>query len=527
VQQTPRFSSVAASICLILSIAGCGDGPTGTVTGKAGVRAVAGANVTDTIYTQPVQALVVEVRGAGGVLAPEGTLVRFEARAADPVPTRIYYMPSILVCELTAPVCGDYGGYGAPVQFVSQTTDARGRAKVTVRLGSAAGRAAVRLVVPELGLVDSATYTVLPGQATHVRASIADTTLDVGGTARIQGFVLDRFDNARPEHPTMTAGPGSALAFDAATGTATGRDMGTQWVFIRFSTFVDSTKVGVVPTGRVVVWDNGSSAVRLVNLNGTNERTIATGIASDLGAFPSFDPSRQRVTFHDGSLDYGGTPNTVVVVDTTGSSRRTIDESSGFSVVVSTRQLADGSVLVAGVSSTDTSHPGYSLWRVASDNTITFVVGLPDLGRTYAGADISHSGTKVAYIATDPSFGRELRVLNVSDGSTVSMERGALSPRWSAQDDRVAYLIPVLGNGFDASYNGAAVIVNPDGTGRTTLGTASFSDGLGWSPDGTYIIGRSSEGGALRVLRVSDAASVVLHFNGNGVYHDYWQPDWR
>jgi hypothetical protein len=531
VHQTPRFTSVAASICLILAIAGCGDGPTDPATREAGVRAVAGANVTDTIFTELLQALVVEVRGAGGALAPAGTLVRFEPRTADPVPTRIYYMPSIYVCELTAPICGDYGGFGAPAQVVTATTDARGRAKVVVRLGSAAGRAAVRLVVPEFGLVDSATYTVLPGVPTHVRASIPDTAFEIGGTAKLHAFVLDRYDNLRPEQAAMSAGPGSALAFDAATGIATGRDMGTQWVFMRFNSFVDSTKVGVVPSGRLVVWDNVEGVVRLVNLNGTNERNIASGVASDLGAFPSFDPTRQRVTFHDGSLDYGGTPNTVVIADTAGSSKRVIDQAAGFSVVVSTRQLSDGTVLVVGVSSTDTSHPGYSLWRVATDNTITFVVALPGLGRTYGGADISHSGTRVAYVAADASFGTTgVRVLNISDGSTVSLEAGALSPRWSAHDDLVAYLLPAAGSGYDPSYNGPAVVINPDGTGRRTLGTGAFSSGIGWSPDGTYIVGRASEGYSLRVTRVSDAATVVVRFayaSGGGIVHDYWQPDWR
>jgi hypothetical protein len=528
VHQTPRFSSVAASICLILTIAGCGDGPTDPAKRTSGIRAVLGAGVSDTIDTQPVQALVVEVRGDGGALVPAGTLVRFEVQPADPSPARVYYMPSIYVCELTAPTCGGFG-FGAPGQVMIQTTDDHGRVKAVVRLGGAAGRAVVRLVVPELGLVDSATYTVLAGAPSHVRAALTDTSLDIGGTVALHGLVLDRNDNVRKEQVTITAGPGSAITLDAATSTVTGRDMGTQWVFTRYTSFVDSTRIGVVPSGRLVVWDNGAGAVRLVNLNGSNERTIASGVASDLGAFPSFDPTRQRVTFHDGSQGYGGTPNTVIIADTTGSSERIIGEATGFSVVVGTRQLADGTVLVAGVSSTDTSHPGYSLWRVANDNTITFVVGLPGLGRTYGGADISHSGTRVAYIATDPTFGgTELRVLNVSDGSTVSLERGALSPRWSAHDDLVAYLLPSPGNGFDANYNGPAVIINPDGTGRRTLGTGSFSTGLGWSPDGTYIVGRASEGLSLRLLRVGDAATVVLRFLYiGGIAHDYWQPDWR
>jgi hypothetical protein len=89
----------------------------------------------------------------------------------------------------------------------------------------------------------------------------------------------------------------------------------------------------------------------------------------------------------------------------------------------------------------------------------------------------------------------------------------------------VAYLVPISGS-YD--YGGAVTIRNPDGTGRRTLGSAAFSPGLGWSPDGTYIIGRSSQSATLRVLRVSDGADVLLSFSSpSGCCHDYWQPDWR
>jgi hypothetical protein len=71
------------------------------------------------------------------------------------------------------------------------------------------------------------------------------------------------------------------------------------------------------------------------------------------------------------------------------------------------------------------------------------------------------------------------------------------------------------------------VVSNADGGGRRATGTASFSPGIAWSPDGTYIIGRSSESG-LRLVRVSDGANVLLRFSSaTGCCHDYFQPDWR
>ena len=147
--------------------------------------------------------------------------------------------------------------------------------------------------------------------------------------------------------------------------------------------------VGVVPSGRLLVWSSDERAVRLVNTNGTGERTIVSGVSSDLGAFPQFDPTRQRVTLHAGSDYYGGPPNKLIVIDTTGSPRRDIPPLIGFSMIIATRQLADGTVLVVGERDADPLHPEYSLWRVATDDAITFVVALPELIVRYGGADIA------------------------------------------------------------------------------------------------------------------------------------------
>ena len=524
----PRFQRAASFICCTLLLAACGgDGPTGPPRNQPSVRAVLGAGVVDTIDAQPLQALVVEVRGQGGELT-SGTIVRFESQ--PPADTMRRYDAAVYVCSLAAPTCGSggyyggfYGGGASGDQFATDTTDAQGRAKVTVRLGHVAGRAVVRLEVPEFGLADSATFTVMPGAGVRVLASPADTSLEIGAKATLRGKVVDRYDNARPEVPTITAGPGSAITLDATTGTVTARDMGTQWLFSRYTSFVDSMSVHVVPSGRLVVWAAYEQAVRLVNLSGSSERTIVSNVQSDLGVFPRFDATRHHITLHAGSEFYGGAPNTIVVIDTTGSPRRDIGPAIGFSMVIATRQLADGTVLVVGQSSTDTSHPGYSLWRVATDNTITFLVALPDLQSTYDGADISHNGARVAYVATTPSYTIELRVLDVSNGSTTLLAANALSPRWSSQDDRVAYLVPGSGS---SGYDGVLVVSNADGSGRRGIGNDTFSPGIAWSPDGTYIIGRSSASG-LRLMRVSDGANVLLRFNSATGSHDYFQPDWR
>jgi hypothetical protein len=513
----PRSARVAAAISLILLLANCGgDGPTG-LGGKPGVRAVAGAGVTDTVDAQPLQALVVEVRGDNGALA-SGVVVRFEPRPASQ-DGGYYYEPTVRVCPLSALNCDGYFG-----QVATDTTDAHGRAKMTVRLGRVAGPGAVRLVVPEFGLADSATFTIKAGAVAAVRAVGDDPTLDIGATATISGRVVDRYDNPRTETTTLTAGPGSAITLNASTGIVTARDMGTQWVFMRYNALVDSARVRVVPPGRLLVWSSGEQAVRLVNINGTAERTIVTNVASDYGAFPQFDATRQHITLHAGSEYYGGSPNTLIIIDTTGASRRDIGPANGFSTIMSTRYLADGTVLVVGIRSSDFSHPGFSLWRVATDNTITFVVEIPGLGATYGGADVSHDGTHVAYLSTSSSPS-ELRLLDVASGSTTVLDVNANSPRWSAQDDRIVYL-GTANNYYN--YGGVATVISTNGSGRKVLGNADMSPGISWSPDGLYVVGRASDYSGLRLIRVSDGAAVSLQFPiATGCCHDYWQPDWR
>jgi hypothetical protein len=432
----------------------------------------------------------------------------------DETPT-YYPEPTVRVCPLSAQNCAAYYG------LVTDTTDARGRAKVTVQMGRVLGPGVVRLTVPEFGLADSATYTITAGAPAAVMVAGGDTTLDIGGTATLTGHVVDRYNNPRTEATTLSAGPGSAITLNASTGTVTAREMGTQWVLVRYNALVDSASVRVVPAGRLLVWSSPEQAVRLVNINGSSERTIVTGVASDYGAFPQFDGTRQRITLHTGSQSYGGPSNTLLVIDTTGASRRDI---TGFSSMMVTRYLADGTIMVVGLSSTDNTHPGYSLWRVATDNTITFVAALPGFAGSYGGADVSHDGTRVAYLAASVSPS-ELRLLDVASGTTTVLDVNANSPRWSAQDDHIVYLSTPSGY-----YNsdGTATVINANGSGRKVLNNFIFSPGMSWSPDGVYVVGRATDYSGFRVVRVSDGASVSLKFpTATSCCHDYYQPDWR
>ncbi|MFL5481888.1 MAG: TolB family protein [Gemmatimonadaceae bacterium] len=484
----------------------CGDSATGPSASEPSLKVIAGAGVTDTIETQPIQALVVEARGEGGKVI-SGAVVRFEAQPSTD-PNRPYD-PAVSVCGLTVPMC-NYS------QFVTDTTDRSGRAKVVVRLGRVVGKATVRVTVPLLGVQDSATYTVTPGAPKLVLLSPSDTILDIGGTATIQAHLADRYGNPRTEVPALSASAGNTITVDAASKTVTARDMGTQWVYARYATASDSAIVRVVPPGRLVVWSPGLATVRLVDINGKNEQNIITGVQSDWGVFPRFDLTRQRITMHTGTAYYGGPSNDAIVIDTTRTPRRDI---AGIDYIFAVRQTDDGNVMVVGVRNSDAY---FSLFRVTADNTITVVATLYGMGATYGGADISYDGNRVAYIS-----GGALNVLNVSTGVTTTLDQNAQSPRWSVQGDRLAYLsTPACSNFLD----GALTIINADGSGRSVLANYCYSPGLAWSPDGKYVIGRSSQSYTevgLRIIRVSDGAQVVAGFVSGFSQMDYYQPDWR
>lgn len=517
VPRLPRFSSVVSPICFALSLAGCGrDGPTDPPTFEPGVRVITGGD-TDTVDAR-LRALVVEVRGAQGALAT-GVVVRFESQFAQTASDT--FEPVMFVCSVGALVCGGDEDY-----FAVDTTDAQGLASVTVRMGHVAGPAMIEITVPELGLTGSATFTVTPGAAVDVHLPVTDIGLDIGTNAAVGGYVVDHYGNRRPDVPTFSVGPGSAITLDATTGVVTARDVGTQWVFTRYASAVDSTRVRVLPSGRLVVWSPSERLVRLVNINGSGERTFLTGIASDFGAFPRFDATRRKVILHDGPLPDGGPSIRVLVADTSGSPVREISPTSGLIRILATRQLPDGAVLVVSQRSNDPEYTGFALRRVETDNSVSRISLLPGIEGYYGGADISHDGARVAYMArvSFSSSSAELRVIEVASGAIKVLDGDATAPRWSATGDRIAYLVP---SGSSAAHDRVAAVINADGTGRRILSTSGFSPGIGWSPDGTYIVGRSSGPRGLLVIRVTDGAEVLLRFPGPGGDRDYWQPDWR
>lgn len=254
--------------------------------------------------------------------------------------------------------------------------------------------------------------------------------------------------------------------------------------------------------------------MRLVNINGKDEQTLITSVGSDFGVFPRFSRTRQGITLHSATQQSSfGPSRDAIVLDTTGTPRRDI---IGFSSIIAVRQTDDGNVMVVGRRSGD---PGwYGVFRVTADNTITLLRTLEGFSDIYGSVDITYDGNRVAYID-----GNGLAILDVSTGALTKLAIAARSPRWSVQGDRLAYLVPATCLG---ELDGLAYVINADGSGGKALTGSCFSPGLGWSPDGKYVIGRAGFL-ALRIVRASDGMAVIFTFVSGGQFIDYYQPDWR
>lgn len=502
-------SSVAAAALLIL--AACrGETPETPPlnVGTPGLHVVSGSGQTAVVQTVLPAPIVVELRDSVG-LPLTGVVVRFES---EPRPTSQLSEVPVLLCS-GSPTCIDQ------LAVYTATTDANGQVAVGAITGRKSGRGLVRIYAPTVGKPDSAVFQVLPGASFRIRAPASDTLLTIGAPATLCGVLLDANGNVQSPGPTMTAGTGNVFTFNPGTCVVTPRELGTQWLYYRSGPLEDSTRVRVLPAGRIVVWAGGES-IRLVNLDGTGLRILSQTVNTGLGAFPNFDAARQRVTWQSGFNTVPFPTNAITIIDTSGAPRRDIDPiSSGFTEILCTRQLADGTVLVFGERGNQTG-----LFSVSTSNVVSLVRALPAHLVSTGLADITHDGTRVAFIAFDKNTQTiSMHTMVGATGAIATLDSAAAAPRWSLQDDRIAYLSgPVVGNQLRTTV----AVVNANGQNKRTIASGVFDPGIAWSPDGTYLIARYSDGqgGTLNVFRISDGASLPLVLPN---VPSPRQPDWR
>ena len=287
----PPASSIVALTLVVALLAGgaCGgDGPTGPGSARPLFRVVAGGEARDTIGPNLNQALVVEIRDSAGAIAP-GKTVRFEAlRSTDPKRAN---ESSVLLATLASTVYST---------FTADAADSSGRAKTLIAFGTIVGRVFVRVTVPELGVVDTVGFSVLPGAPAKFVIAPRDTTVQPGANYSLNVSTTDRAANPVTVTPSYAAGAGLSVSSSGVViaGTALARGQ----IVISAQSLRDTARVTVMPALRVIATRiaNSTRTVTFVNADGAN--TVNIGASFD------FSLSPHAVAASPSGVFYQGTP---------------------------------------------------------------------------------------------------------------------------------------------------------------------------------------------------------------------------
>ena len=470
----------------------CADGgsPSGIIIFESGNQQ------SDTAYAELTQPLRVRVFGA-----PSGTIVRFQSLLADTG------LPRSSVYVGAAFGGGFYDG-------VADSTDQTGEASARIKLGTVAGQGRLQVSVPELNLVDTATFTILPGRAARVVAMPADTTLYAAGTFQGRAVATDQWGNVRADDPVVYT-DGSTGITVSATGLVTAATIGRSSYVARAGTSLDTAYVSVVPRGTIVAVRLSDafaiSAIVMVELDGAG-LTVLTPVT--IGSLedpnPRWSPDGSRIVYS--AID-GQTSRLFTVTPAGTVSRVITSPPPELFAEVFPHFTRDGSFIYFGGRLSTTN---YQNWRVAATGTGAARIA-PDSnsGGIEIRAAPSADGQRLAYQAYSYAVSGAIVKIKYFVGDTIStwFVRGT-TPRWDPVGERFA---------FGHQLGGAISLVNSDGTNVheiTPPGRAYGESGYDWSPDGQWIIARGPD--MLELINVASGQTLPLAYSTNLV-----QPTWR
>ncbi len=440
----------------------CSDG-TGPGSGPPGLTIVAGGSGADTVDAVRTQALVVSVRDTTGA-AVSHTPVRFTGLAVQHPSGWI--VPSALVGALS-------GSYFSA--FGVDTTDESGQAAVLVQFGPVATSASIEVVVPVLGLVETARYTVRPGAVDSIAIVPADSAIHVGRGYTITARAIDRHANGTGAVVQLAVAD-TAVA-RVSGGTVTGRAYGRVAVVGSALGVRDTAWTSVVPTGVLAVTEYSNTAgsiVATIDLDGSGHRQIPVARTySGAGLAWARDTS-----FLVGGFD---NPKTLYRFTTSGASTR---------VLAST-------VVVGDITAVDVSANGQWVYFSAGNcnyNEIVYKVAVTDsipqrvsaatgddcFNLVHAEVSLAPDGARaaVAHYATGYAT-PDVQVLDLTSGVATPLGLSGDDPRWAPFGNTVAFV-----------GNGRVWVVQADGTGARAVSppSALFGPGLAWSPDGAWLL---------------------------------------
>ena len=470
--------TLGALALAVLLAASCDSGPTTPERGTPGIRFVSGQSATDTILAHGT-VLSVEVRDSAGKLRPHEE-IWFSAASAYLGPKE-QANPGIHFFE----------------QTVVTRTDAQGRASTGVQLGAKVGPAAVIVMVPFVGMEDTARYTITAGNPARVIVAPKDSAAYAGGGYTLHAKVLDRYENPRADPVAFEAGASVQVEGNRVRAA----DIGRGFTVARVGSVVDTAWTSVVPRGVVAAVGNdpssGKGGVLSFELDGSRFRLLYEGDVRHLAWHPS--GSRFLFTVRDYDL---------FVSDMTGNARP-VPEASSFNYVWGTFS-ADGEWIyyVKGDQVYRQPVNGGAEVRLFHGGFGYFATGNPSP---------SPDGTKLVYARSRFIPYEPMEVLDLSTRRTVSLGVMGRSPDWSPRGDQIAY-----------ADDGFLRLIRPDGSGVRTLAGPSGTPARGafadpdWSPDGAWVVAWSS-GPSLSLVHVESGLVLPLAFTA-GMHSPAWRP---
>ncbi len=467
-----RCSTSLALLALLACEGGGSDSPTGPQ--STGVQVVAGEAITDTVLARPLQALVVEVRVGGQ--PRQGLVVRFESMPSADTTRR--FEQAIAVAKISQNFFGN---------FASDTTNSAGRAGALVQLGTVAGEARVLVSCPELGLADTAKFTVQPGKAARLIITVRDTTVLAGGSYDVGAQVGDLYGNKRADQVTLSAGP-NAASTDAAGRVTVGSVIGRGAIAVSAGGVTDSARFTVLPAGTMALlhFVNNVGSIATAKMDGSALKRI---IPAATPAYPNISPTGDLIAYQQ--PESGGF--VIYVVDAAGNKRQLVGTN-----LVQSQQFAhfsgDGQfIFFTGYV------PGeaYSVWRARADGTgLTKIVtttspsyyGQPHLG-------VAADGSRIAY-----SEYSGITILNLANGAKTPVSGSATFLEFSPDSKQLAYL------------SDAIVVVNVDGTSPKSVaaGFVSSDPGLAWLPGSSWLFVRGYSGPLIANASTTEVYPVPL-----------------
>lgn len=458
---------------------------TGPRSPSPGIRFVAGNNQADTVGATLTQGLVVNT-------------VAHQPIEFQSVPDSIDKYGALVESLSSSSV----------QTYIADSTDGYGQASVVVAFGTVTGRARIAVSVPKLGFADTATFTVEPGAAVQIAGVLADTTVYSGVAIALEGIVVDRYGNPRPDPVTFHTLSGPATV---SGNTVTTTAIGLARVTATAGPLADTTAISIVPHGRIAT--SHSPYIHIVNLDGSN----SVSIAPNLGVVGNvrWAPDGQSIVYDQMfgcSITQIGDDSPIAIASLSGGANAL--QLPAFYYVYYPQYTRDGAHIYFTMLGASTSG---QTWQADPKSGSTTAIGIPP-NQDY-GPSPSPDGSQLAYFHALSNTTADLRILTLSTGTVTDLGVPAYQPVWSPVSNQIAYIAA-------GTCQGLIHIINSDGSGDRALSANTYNSGFDWSPDGAWIVATNAGTGKIEVINVASGQVLPLTFS-SGLGSPAWLPTAR